>query len=87
MAIDTFYKPCSEEFYEFAKRVTHLIENESELQMLRHECDVHNDKEACDLELQRIDRKNILMRGVENNADEFVRCLGKMLKLAVAEVR
>jgi hypothetical protein len=80
--MDTFFKPCSEEFHEFTKKVVSLAENYSEVHMLRHECDIHDDKEACELELQRLERQSSLTRSVEDRADEFVKCVGRMLELA-----
>jgi hypothetical protein len=81
--MEKFFKPCSEEFHEVAKSLTELAKNEAEYSALRHECEIHENKEACDLSLYNIERRTAIRRHIENNSDDFVKCLGRMLELAV----
>jgi hypothetical protein len=80
-----FVKPCAEEFHEVVKNLEEFADTQAEYNKLRHECETHENKWACQTALDKVRRREAARRLIESKEDDFIHCLGRMLQIAGGE--
>jgi|YelNatPaOPRAMG01_1025707.scaffolds.fasta_scaffold46241_2 hypothetical protein len=80
-----FVKPCAEEFHEVVKNLREFADAQAEYNTLRHECEIHENKWACETSSNVARRREAARRLIESKEDDFIHCLGRMLQIVGGE--